>query len=70
MQRFCDDIAHCSQISQRAGPGDHGSNAGGGQAFLNGERNSKAPKIKVDMNAQQTFFFVHGGGVGGQKTSK
>lgn len=56
MQRFCDSVTHCSEISQRPGPGDHSSNAGSRQAFLNGERNSKTPKIKVDTNVQITFF--------------
>lgn len=55
MQRFSDGIARWSQISQRPGPGDHSSDAGGGQAVLHGERSSKT-KTKVDSKVEITCF--------------
>lgn len=60
MQRLCDSVAHCSQISQRPGPGDYRGNAGGGQAILNGERNSRPQKIKLGPNVQTTVFYFVG----------
>lgn len=60
MQRLCDSVEDCSKISQRPGPGHPSSNAGGGQAFLDGKKTKKKPQgqIKEKVNVELSFFVV------------
>lgn len=59
MQRLCDSVENCSKISQRPGPGHPSSNAGGGQAFLDGEKTKKPQgQIKEEVNVELSFFVV------------